>query len=53
MHILPYTSRRKVNKTMKYSQLIKYNIEKHFFLKNHTQNVVEKISPDPSLKNQN
>ena len=26
--------------------------EKHFFLKNHTQNVVEKLVPNPFLKNQ-
>ena len=26
---------------------------KHFFSKNHTENVVEKLFPDPFLKNQN
>ena len=34
---------------MKFGQLIEYSI----FLKNHTQNVVEKLFPDPSPKNQN
>ena len=35
---------------MKFSQLIEYNIRK-FFLKNHTQNVVKNLFPDPFLKN--
>ena len=37
---------------MTFGQLIEYNIE-IFLLKNHTRNVVEKLSPDPFLKNQN
>ena len=36
---------------MKFGQLIEYNLT--FFLKDHTQNVVEKLFPDLSLKNQN
>ena len=39
-------------KTMKFGQLIEYNRE-ILFLKNHTQNVVEKLFPGPFLKNQN
>ena len=34
---------------MKVGQLIEYNI----LLKNHTQNVLEKLFPDPYLKSQN
>ena len=39
MHILPNISGNKGNQTMN--------------LKNHTQNVVEKLFPDPFLKSQN
>ena len=35
---------------MKFGQLIEYNMET-FFLKNHTQNVVQKLVPDPFLEN--
>ena len=37
---------------MKFDQLIGYNM-KNIFLENHTQNVVEKLVPDPYLSNQN
>ena len=37
---------------MKFDQLIEYNT-RDILLKNHTQNVVEKLFPDPYLKNQN
>ena len=37
---------------MKFYQLIEYNM-RTFFLKNHTQNVVKKLFPDPFLKNRN
>ena len=37
---------------MKFRQLIEYNT-RTVFLKNHFQNVVEKLFPDPFLKNQN
>ena len=37
---------------MKFGQLIEYN-RKKIFLKNHTQNVMEKLFSHPSLKNQN
>ena len=52
MHIFPNISRRKGNQTMKFGHLIEYNMRK-IFLKNYTQNVVEKLFPDPFLKNQN
>ena len=47
-----HISRSKSNKTMKFGQLIEYSI-KILFLKNHTQNVVEKLVPDPFMKNRN
>ena len=37
---------------MKLGQLIEYNM-RNIFLKNYTQNVVEKLIPDLFLKNQN
>ena len=43
----------KSNQTMKFGQLIEYNMKNIFFLKSHTKNVVEKLLPDPFLKNQN
>ena len=38
---------------MKFGQLTEYNMSITFFLKNYTQSVVEKLFPDPFLKNQN
>ena len=52
MQISPNISRSNFNQTMKFGQLIKYNI-KTSFLKNRTQNVVEKLAPDPFLKIRN
>ena len=37
---------------MKFGQLIEYNM-RNIFLKNHTENVLEKLFPGPFLKNQN
>ena len=37
---------------MESGQLIEYNLKK-FYSKNHTQNVVEELFPDPFLKKQN
>ena len=37
---------------MKIGQLIEYNM-RNILLKNHTQNELEKVFPDPYLKNQN
>ena len=42
MHILLNISRNKGNETMKFGQLIQHNMI-IFFLKNHTQNVIEKL----------
>ena len=41
LHILPYISRSKGNQLTKFGQLIEYDINHK--LKNHTQNVVEKL----------
>ena len=46
IHILPNISRSKGNRTMKFGQFIEYNVE-IFFLKNHTQRLVEKLVADP------
>ena len=51
-HILPNISRSKDSQTRKFDQLIKYNMVT-FLMKNNTQNVAEKLFPDPFLKNQN
>ena len=49
--VLPNSSRSKDNQTMKFGQLIKYNMRKLFFFwKNYTQNMVEKLCQDPFLK---
>ena len=50
IHILPNIPRSKGNQTKKFGQLIEYNMI--FFLKNHTQNVVEELVPDPFVKSQ-
>ena len=39
---------------MKYGQPAdRIQSEEQFFLKNQTKNIMEKLVPDPSLKNQN
>ena len=50
IHILPNISRSKGNQAMKFGQLIEYNMRIFFFLKHHTQNVVEKLVPNPFYK---
>ena len=52
IHILPNISRSKDNQTVNFGKLIQYNV-RNIFLKNHAQNVVEKLFPDPFLKIQN
>ena len=47
---LQYTYLPISDPAMKFGQLIEYNWEK-IFLKNHTQNVIEKLFPGPFLKN--
>ena len=49
IHILPNASRTKGNQTMKFNQLIEYNMRK-ISVYNHRQNVLEKLLPDPYLK---
>ena len=48
----PNISRSKDSQTMKIGHLIKNNMG-NIFLKKHTQNVLEKLVPNFSLKNQN
>ena len=50
-HLLSNISRSKGNQTMKFSQLVEYNMQL-FLWKNHTQNMVEKLFTDPFLKTQ-
>ena len=52
IRILPSISRSKGNQTMKFCQLIELTL-KIFFLEYLTQNMVEKLFPDPFLENQN
>ena len=52
IHILPNISRSKGYQAMKSSQLIEYNM-RNIFNENHTQNVLEKVFPEPYLNNQN
>ena len=49
---MPNISRSKGNQTMKFGQLIEC-IMKNKITENHIQNVVEKLVPDPFLKNEN
>ena len=42
--------RSKDNQTLRFGQLIECNM-RNIFLKNHTQNGVKKLVPDPFLKN--
>ena len=52
IHTFTNISRNKSNQAIKFGQLIEYNM-RSIFLKNHTQNVAEKLLPGPFLKNQN
>ena len=52
MHILPSISRSKDNETMKFGQLIEYNI-RNIFVEKSYKNVLEKLLADPCLKYQN
>ena len=45
INILPDILRGKGNHTMKFDQIIEYNM-RNIFLKNHTQNLVAKLVPD-------
>ena len=48
--IVFYSSSMKKYQAMKFGQVIEYNM-RNIFLQNHTQNVVEKLFPNPFLKN--
>ena len=50
IHILPNISRSKGCRTMKFVQLVEYNIA-NIFLKNHPIIVMENLVPDPFIKN--
>ena len=50
IHILSNISRSKGNQTMKFGKLIEWNI-RNIFLKRSWKIVVEKLVPDPSMKN--
>ena len=52
IHVLLNISGSKDNQTMKSGQFIEYNTRK-IFLKNHAQNLVEKLFRDTFLKSQN
>ena len=52
IHILPNISKNKGNQTVKFGQLIECSV-KNIFLKNHTQNLMQKLSQNLFLKNQN
>ena len=52
--ILPSITRSKGNQTMEFgNQYITYITWTIFFLKNHAQSLVEKLVPDPLMKNLN
>ena len=50
LYILPNISRSKANQTIKFCQLIEYNMG-NIFLENYTENMVEKLVPDPFIEN--
>ena len=50
--ILSNIGRKKDNQTMKFGRLVDWNM-RNIFLKNLTQNVVNKLVPAPLPKNQN
>ena len=52
INILPNILRSKGNQAMKLGHLIEYTM-RNIFLKNHRQNVVEKLAAHPFMKNQN
>ena len=52
IYVLPNISKSKCNQTIKFGQLIEYNM-KNIFLENYTQTVVEKLFLDPFIKNKN
>ena len=53
VHILAETSRRKVNQTIKFDQLIEYNMRNTFVEKSYTKCGGPKLVPNRFVKNQN
>ena len=53
IHILPNISKRKRNQTMKFGQLIEYNMGIIFFLKNSYTKCGGETIPRPFSKNSN
>ena len=51
--MLANISRGNDNQAIKFGQLVEYSMRETFVLKNHTQNMVDKLFPDPFLKTQN
>ena len=45
IYIIPHTSRSKDNQTMKFGQLIEYNMRNCFFFKNYAENEPGRIVP--------
>ena len=52
IHILTNILRSKTNQAVNPGQFIEYNLQ-NIFLENHAQNVMQKLFPDPFLKNKN
>ena len=52
VYILPNISRSKGHQTIKFGQLIEYNMRNIFLGKSYT-NVMQKLFPDSSLKDEN
>ena len=52
IHILPVISRSKGNQTIKFGKPIEYNTS-NFLLQKSNKNVLEKLLPEPFLKNRN
>ena len=48
---IAHISRSKYNQAIEFDQLTECNMK--YILKNHTQNMVEKLFPDPFLKTEN
>ena len=51
-NMLPNISRGKGNQTIKFGELMEYNM-RNIFLKNHTQDAVEKLPLDSFLEKKN
>ena len=52
LYKFPDISKSQDNQTMKFGQLIEYNMRNIFYKKSHAQNALDKLFPDPFMKNQ-